>query len=98
MGPIHSQGSTAAAECSWLKRCHVQAAVAIAQTRSRPVLLTVPSSVIPPPSSATPSKRFSFKTGFDVLISCATLHSPYTNRSTTILRQAGLGQHGLNGA
>ena len=60
----------------------------IAQSRSTPVLLTVPSSVIPPPSSATLSKRFWFKTGFDVLINCATFHSPYTNRSTTILRQA----------
>ena len=54
-----------------MNRCHVHAAEATARSRSRPVLLTVPWRVILSSPIAKPSKRFSFSTGFDVLISCA---------------------------
>src|ERR1700691_1920685 len=79
MVPIHSQGTAATADCC-IARCHVHAADAIAQRRRSPVLLTVPWTVIPSPSCrAKPPKAFSPSTGFEVLISCATLHSPYRN-------------------
>src|SRR5205823_6368617 len=54
------------------KRFHVQAAVAITQSRSTPVLLTVPCTVMASPKAArSPLKTSSFRAGFEVRISCA---------------------------
>src|SRR5713226_5368630 len=46
----------------------VQAAVATTQSKSRPVLLTVPCSVIASPKATWPLKAFSFSAGLEVRI------------------------------
>src|SRR5579859_6569676 len=46
----------------------VQAAVATTQSKSRPVLLTVPCNVMASPNATCPLKAFSFRAGFEVRI------------------------------
>src|SRR5216684_7837180 len=65
---IHGMAAPGAGECD---NPHVQAAVATTQSRSRPVLLTVPCKVIASPKAACPLKAFSFSAGFDVRIRLA---------------------------
>src|ERR1700733_781391 len=66
--PTSASGATVAGEGEFKKRCHVQAAVAMAQISSKPVLLTVPCSVMASPK-ATPWLRnaCSFSAGLAVL-------------------------------
>src|SRR5271156_1543913 len=53
----------------------VQAAVAITQSSSTPVLLTVPCSVMGSPTlTPAPWKALAFRAGFDVLIKSATMN------------------------
>src|SRR5260370_700554 len=62
---IHGMAACGAWECD---KPHVQAAVATTQSRSRPVLLTVPCSVIASPKATWPLNALSLSAGLDVRI------------------------------
>src|ERR1700694_4513573 len=60
---IHGMAASGAWECD---KPQVHAAVATTQSRRRPVLLTVPCSVIASPKATWPLNAFSFNAGLDV--------------------------------
>src|SRR6266581_83171 len=62
---IHGTAASGAGECD---KPHVHAAVATTQSRRKPVLLTVPCSVIASPKATWPLKAFSLSAGLDVRI------------------------------
>src|SRR6266576_5630556 len=62
---IHGTAAAGAGECD---RPQVHAAVATTQSRRKPVLLTVPCSVIASPKATCPLKAFSLSAGLDVRI------------------------------
>src|SRR6267378_8372928 len=62
---IHGMAAPGTGECD---KPQVHAAVATTQSRSRPVLLTVPCSVIASPKATWPLNAFSFNAGLDVRI------------------------------
>src|SRR5271168_681883 len=65
----------------------VQAAVAITQISSKPVLLTVPCSVIASPSpTPSPWNALAFRAGFDVLIKSATVTLLCAARADVVAR------------
>src|SRR5271165_376451 len=60
---IHGYTASGVFECA---SPQVHAAVATTQSKSRPVLLTVPCNVIASPAAASPLKAFSLRAGLDV--------------------------------
>src|SRR5882672_526089 len=62
---IHGMGAPGTGECD---KPQVHAAVATTQSRSRPVLLTVPCSVIASPKATWPLNAFSLSAGLEVRI------------------------------
>src|SRR5467141_1775026 len=62
---IHGMAAPGAGECD---NPQVHAAVATTQSSSRPVLFTVPCSVIASPKATWPLKAFSLSAGLDVRI------------------------------
>src|SRR5438046_8960596 len=62
---IHGTATGGAGECD---RPQVHAAVATTQSRRKPVLLTVPCSVIASPKATCPLKAFSLSAGLEVRI------------------------------
>ena len=77
ISPSIISGATADMSCSGRNKCHVQAAVAMAQMSRMPVLFTVPLSVIRSAASIRPPycaseillKVFAPSAGLDVFIS-----------------------------
>src|SRR5713226_2692359 len=65
---IHGMAASGAGECD---KPQVHAAVATTQSRRKPVLLTVPCSVIASPKATCPLKAFSLRAGLDVCIRLA---------------------------
>src|SRR5258707_14184240 len=62
---IHGTAAPGTGECD---KPQVHAAVATTQSRSRPVLLTVPCSVIASPKATWPLNAFSLRAGLEVCI------------------------------
>src|SRR5216684_4271094 len=62
---IHGMAAPGDGECD---KPQVHAAVATTQSRRKPVLLTVPCSVIASPKATWPLNAFSLSAGFDVRI------------------------------
>src|SRR2546428_6916646 len=62
---IHGTAAPGSGECD---KPQVHAAVATTKSKSRPVLLTVPCSVIASPKVTCPLKAFSLSAGLDVRI------------------------------
>src|SRR6267378_3162339 len=62
---IHGMAAPGTGECD---KPQVHAAVATTQSRSRPVLLTVPCSVIASPKATWPLNAFSLSAGLEVRI------------------------------
>src|ERR1700730_10283688 len=60
---IHGIASAGLGEC---ERPQVQAEAATTQRRRRPVLFTVPCTVMASPTATWPWKAFSFRAGFEV--------------------------------
>src|SRR5712692_7676433 len=72
---IHGTAAPGSGECD---KPQVHAAVATTKSRSKPVLLTVPCSVIASPKATWPLKAFSLSAGLDVRIRFAIAeNSPY---------------------
>src|SRR5713226_5854277 len=65
---IHGTAAPGSGECD---KPQVHAAVATTKSRSKPVLLTVPCSVIASPKATWPLKAFSLSAGLDVCIRLA---------------------------